>query len=32
MLEVEIEDEHKASSIVKGIRGEFVLDCMEINS
>lgn len=32
MLEVEIEEEHRASSIVKGIRGKFVLDCMESNS
>jgi hypothetical protein len=32
MLEVEIEEEHRASFIVKGIRGKFVLDCMESNS
>jgi hypothetical protein len=32
MLEVEIEDKHITSSIIKGIRGKFVLDCMENNS
>jgi len=32
MLEIEIEEEHIANFIVKGIRGNFVLDCMESNS
>ncbi len=32
MLEIEIEDEHRTSSTIKGIRGKFVLDFMENNS
>jgi hypothetical protein len=32
MFEIEIEDKHRTSSIIKGIRRKFVLDCMESNS